>query len=210
MTGWRLAYDSRNWDEVENWWRACDNRHDLQVLLDQLRWDVPQLSLENGMEKDARHVFPEEAPEEWRGGAEILFLGELEAKAFGDPADEVSQWEDLSANTAAIMQGFLNAQEVTEGYRALSRSAHAETALELLETIEREAAAMCAEIDPDGTNASERSWLMGVIAQAAVAAFTAGVHARAAAGKEIEHHAVRGNKVLKGTQSAGAATAAAN
>ena len=81
MTGWRLAYDSRNWDEVENWWRACDNRHDLQVLLDQLRWDVPQLSLENGMEKDARHVFPEEAPEEWRGGAEILFLGELEAKA---------------------------------------------------------------------------------------------------------------------------------
>lgn len=210
MTGWRLAYDSRNWDEVENWWRACDNLHDLQVLLDQLRWDVPQLSLENGMEKDARHVFPEEAPEEWRGGAEILFLGELEAKAFGDPADEVSQWEDLSANTAAIMQGFLNAQEVTEGYRALSRSAHAETALELLETIEREATAMCAEIDPDGTNASERSWLMGVIAQAAVAAFTAGVHARAAAGKEIEHHAVRGTKVLKGTQSAGAATAAAN
>jgi hypothetical protein len=210
MTGWRQAYDSRNWEEVETWWQACDDFHHLQALLDQLRRDVPRLRLENGMEKDARHVFPEEAPEAWRGGAEILFLGELEAKAFGDPADEVFQWEDLSANTAAMMRGFISAQEVTEGYRALSRSAHAEAALELLETIEREAAAMSAEIDPDGTNPSERSWLMGVIGQAAVAAFKAGVHARAAAGKEIEHHAVRGNKVLKGTQSACAATAAAN
>jgi hypothetical protein len=203
MTGWRRAYDRRNWDEVENWWQACDDLHDLQALLEQLRRDVPQLRLENGMEKDARHVFPEEAPEEWRGGAEILFLGELEAKAFGDPVDEATQWQELSAKTVATMQEFLHAQEVTQGHRALSRSAHAEAALEFLKAIDRESSAMCAEFDPDGKSPEDRAWLLAVIAQAALAAFMVGVHARAAVGKEIEQHAVRGQKNLRSAHAGG-------
>ncbi|TXI03632.1 MAG: hypothetical protein E6Q73_04360 [Pseudorhodobacter sp.] len=209
MSGWKSAYDRRDWDEVENWWRACDDTVALQALLEQLRRDVPRERLENGMEEDERHVLPEGAPEAWRGGATILFLGELEAKALGDPVEETEQWAELSEKTAIMMQGFLKAQEVTQGHRALSRSAHAEAALEFLETIERETAAMCEEMDPEGTNPDDRSWLKAVIAQAAVAAFTVGVHARAAVGKEIEQHALRGRKNLTSAQAGGKARSAA-
>jgi hypothetical protein len=85
MTRWGLAYDARDWDQVEKWWRTCEDPQELQVLLNQLRRDVPRLLLENGIEEDVRHVLPDEAPEEWRGGANILFLGELEAKALAIP-----------------------------------------------------------------------------------------------------------------------------
>lgn len=208
MTSWKEAYDRRDWGEVEKWWRVCDDPDELQALLEQLRRDVPREKLENGMEEDERHVFPKDAPEEWRDGAEILFLGELEAKILGEPVDETTQWAELSEKTATMMQGFLKAQEVTEGHRALSRSAHAEAALEFLETIERETAAMCEEMDPEGTNPDDRSWLKAVIAQAAVAAFTVGVHARAAVGKEIEQHALRGKKNLRSAQAGGRARSA--
>lgn len=210
MSGWKSAYNKRDWDEVENWWRACDDPVALQALLDQLRRDVPRERLENGMEEDERHVLPEGAPEAWRGGAEILFLGELEAKALGEPVEETAQWAELSEKTAIMMQGFLKAQEVTQGHRALSRSAHAEAALEFLETIERETTAMCDEMDPESTNHDDRSWLKAVIAQAAVAAFTVGVHARAAVGKEIEQHALRGRKNLTSAQAGGKARSAAS
>jgi hypothetical protein len=64
---------------------------------------------------------------------------------------------------------------------------------------------MCAEIYPNGTNPDDRSWLIAVIAQAAVAAFKVGVHARAAVGKEIEEHAVLGRKNLLSAHAGGKA-----
>ncbi len=208
MKAWELAYQKRQWDVVENWWRSIDDAQDLKTLLDLLRRDVPRIKIENGMETDERHMHPNEVSEEWRGGAEILYLGELEAKVTGDPPEDLTQWNEVSASTVQMMQEFLAAQEVTEGDRTLSRRAHAEAALELLSVIEREAAAMCAEIDPDGDKPDDRAWLAAVIAQTASAAFKVGVHARAALGKEIEQHAVRGKKNLDSAKAGGKATSA--
>lgn len=203
MDHWKTAYESNQWDEVENWWRACDDVGQLLALFRQLQRDVPRVKIVNGTEEMEEFVHPDVAPEGWRGAAQILLLGELEAKIEGDPAPELEEWQHLADQTASMMREYLGAKEPTTGHRLLSRAAHAEAVLDLLKGIDRDTKIMCAELDPDGTQPDDRAWLKSVIAQTALAAFNAGAHARAAVGKAIEQHAVRGKNTLASAQEGG-------
>lgn len=203
MANWRTAYESHQWDEVENWWRSCDDVEQLRALFRQLQRDVPRVKIVNGTEEMEEFVHPSDAPEGWRGAAQILFLGELEAKIEGDPAPELEEWQHLADQAASMMREYLGAKEPTTGHRSLSRAAHAEAVLCHLESIDRDTKIMCAELDPDGAQPGDRAWLKAVIAQAALAAFNAGAHARAAVGKAIEQHAVRGKNTLASAQKGG-------
>lgn len=204
MTDWKADYAARRWDVVENWWRNCDDAPLLQELLEWLERDVPRVAISNGMEERQEFMHPKDAPEEWKGAAEILFLGELKAAIEGDPTPELDEWHETSQQTASLMRSLIDQVEPTKGSPALSRKAHAENALDYLERVELDATLMCNELDPDGTAPDDREWLRAVIAQAALAGFHAGAHARAAIGKEMERYAVSGKKASDGSARGGA------
>lgn len=67
-----------------------------------------------------------------------------------------------------------------------------------LEQIDREIVWMSEE-----TEAEDRDWLAEALFSVAVSAFSAGVQAQLAAGKGIELHATRGQKVLRGASDSG-------
>lgn len=192
MGNWQQAYDAGDWASVENWWRASEDLGQLCGLLEQLKRDVPRVVWVNGMEEREEFVLPRDAPRQWKAAATMLFMGELEAKIMGNPQPEHLEWQETCYKVIDQMRAFLTAQEQTKGHQSMSRAAHAETVLELLATIDRDAGLMCAQLDPAGDQPEDREWLRAVIAQAALAAFHAGSHARAAVGKAMEQHAVRG------------------
>jgi hypothetical protein len=205
MQDWRKAYAARDWDKVENWWRHSEDKEELCALLAQLQRDVPHQLQVNGMEERTEYVHPRDAPAEWKGAAKILFMGELEAKALGGPEPELEEWKKLCIRIRSILQNMLaEAKEPTTGDPTMSRAAHAREAMAFLDQVERESLWMQAQIDPEGDNSVGREWLQAVIAQAAQAAFWAGIHTRAADTKEFEAHSVRGKKVLAGAKTGAA------
>ncbi len=198
MTDWRVLYDQRDWAEIENWWRDSDNLEELKAFREQLRRDVPKVTRENGMEKFTDFVRPSEAPEEWRDAAAILRLGELDARIDGDPPTASEEWKRLRDAIAETLSDLIEADEVTFGDAALSRATHARLSLDQLVQIDRQIVWMCGEIE-----AENRDWLAEALFSAAVSAFSAGVQAQLAAGKGIELHATRGQKVLRGASDSG-------
>ena len=92
---------------------------------------------------------------------------------------------------------------MTSGDQSLSRTAHAKHALEFFGSIDWCVTAMANEIDPDGTMADDRAWLISFADEIVSLAFNAGAHARAAIGKEVEGHAVRGLKMLSNSREGG-------
>ena len=207
MSDWRAYYMARNWDALDTWWRHCDELTQLRAFRDQLRTDLPGKMLFNGMEQRLVDIHPRDAAPDWKGAAEILFLGELEAKIEGEPPTEMEIWYDLRAEVSAVMQAMLGEdKEPTQGDAALSRSAHAKTCLAYFDQLDLETAGMLGELDPQNSNPEDQEWLRAVIAQAALAAFRAGAHAQAANGKVFEAHAVRGKKVHDGAKMSGAGT----
>lgn len=203
MTDWKKLYKQRNWTELENWWPHCDDQNEVAKFLQCLLTDVPRVVRHNGMEGQEDYGRPDEVPAEWKGAAKILALGELAAKVEGDPISIPARWEIDRTEIVRTLKRFAGAEEVTSGDVALSRAEHARIALDLLGSIDWCTAAMAKEIDPDGANLDDREWLIDFAKEIAFHAFHAGAHSRAAVGKEIEGHAVRGHKVFSAAQEAG-------
>jgi hypothetical protein len=198
MIDWRKAYKSRDWDSVDNWWRTSDDRAELLGLLGQLRRDVPKRTLENGVETVEESISSEKAGEGWKGAAEILELGELEAKVAGVPADDAAIWSEQSEGLSAELRNLLAMPEVTEGDAELSRRAHAGRALEALEQIAETIRFRIGMYDQD-----EREPLCEFAAAIAINALRAGYFARAAESKKMEVDAVRGQKTKSSAKTGG-------
>jgi hypothetical protein len=203
MTDWQERYAKRDWAWLDDWWRRFDDREGAALLLERLRADVPRLDRRNGMEMQNDYVTPREAEEKWKGAAEILYLGELEAWVEGEPISVPDQWEHERARIEALLREFAGAREVTKGDPSLSRRTHAHEALESLASIDFCTSAMSKEIDADGQHPADREWLISFSREIAFLAFNAGSHARAAIGKKAEAHAVRGEKVHSAARSGG-------
>jgi len=200
---WRELYDARDWDGIENWWKSSDDLSELVALLAMLEHDIPRIVIENGMEVREDPISWKDAPDDWKGAVKILSMGELASRVEGDPPTASVEWQTEADRIRALMHNFRETPEVTKGNHLLSRAAHAEIVLDLLDEIELTTKLMLSEIDPSGECEDDRIWLKEVIAQALLPAFNAGAHARAAAGKEFESHAVRGQAVLSGSKKVG-------
>lgn len=203
MKDWQERYARRDWIWLDDWWRHFDDRASAKDFLERLRADVPKRIHQNGIESREEYVTPDEASEEWKGAAEILYFGELAAWVEGEPQPVDASWELERVRIEALLRELWGAGEVTEGDHALSRRAHAEEALESLASIDFCTSAMSDEIDPDRNLPDDREWLLSFAREIAFLAFNAGTHARAAIGKQAEAHAVRGDKVLAAAKSGG-------
>lgn len=201
MTDWRDLYSKRDWDGVEAWWRHCQDQQELSELLNLLRRDVPKSRRENGVEVFVDDPDPASVPDEWKGAALILAQGELAATNEGDPEPTPEVWKRERTRIEAILEDLAKADEVTSGDPVLSRSAHARNALDLLKEIDWALAAVIGR-----SHHRNRTMLADFAADIASLAFHAGSEARSAIGKEVEVHAIRGEKVLAGSQASAFAT----
>lgn len=202
MAGWKRLFDQRRWDAIENLWPTL-SLGDQRTLLAALRDGVPKVTVTDGMEQLERHVRPSEAPPEWKGGAQILALGELEAKIEGDPALASSSWSSLRGDAQTYLRETITQCEKQPKAKnapgELSQEQHCRDSLELLGAIDRVTQRMCAEMD----SVADREWLGEIIAEIAEYAFVAGRHMQEAWGKPFEGHAVRGIKTLKSAVEGG-------
>lgn len=193
---WLADYEAREWKAVENWWRGSDDLPALSALLTRLQRDVPKRTLSNGVDKHEEYLKARDAPDKWGGAAAILELGELEAKVLGDPFSDLEVWEDQHSNLRAELKVLAASPEDTKGDVELSRSAHAERALEALERVNKSIAFRVRLHKPE-----EREALHEFAADVAINALRAGYFAHAAESKAIQGDAVRGKVTL---ESAGA------
>jgi hypothetical protein len=205
MTDWMKLYSQRDWDALDDWWRGCENPEDVAAFYDRLLADVPKVTLQNGMDEQDDYVSPSEAPDAWKGAAKILLMGELEATVEGAPEPVPDQWRRERDKIVHLLGELklVRADDVKSGDPSLSRSAHAKNALDLFSSIDWCVGTMANEIDPDGAMAGEREWLIDFADEIVSLAFNAGAHARAAIGKEIEGHAIRGKKTLSSAKEGG-------
>lgn len=177
----------------------------MATLREWLRRDVPRIARCNGVEETEEYVLPSEAPEEWRGAAEILYLGELDAILDKEPPSALQEWQSARAIVETELGRFMEADEVTEGEPTLSRCGHAEQAIETLADIDRLGSWMRGELNPE-----DRSWLDELVAEVAHLAFSAGSHARSALGKDYERWALRGIKIREYASQGGKAASQAS
>jgi hypothetical protein len=203
MINWEELFARRDWVALENWWPNCGDSRQVRAFRDRLRTDVPKIVRENGLERQEDYVHPQEAPDEWKGAAHILLLGELDAAVDGEPEAVPAKWRRSRQEIEQKLQTLLSSDEVTEGDPVLSRKAHAQAAIEYLQESDWTAAAMADEIDPDDRESDDQRWLFEVAAELVCVGFYAGMHARAAIGKEIEVHAIRGEKTQKAASEGG-------
>lgn len=212
MTDWIELYKRRDWTGLEDWWRHCEEKTAVSAYLAQLEADVPKITARNGMETEVRHVTTKEAPPEWKEAAKTLELGELRASVEGYPEPIPEIWQRERSLITAYMQSLVAAGEVTEGDKALSRASHATKALELLDSTNFCVEVMAEQLDPDGEEPDDREWLIAFAHEILYLGFHAGLHARAALGKEVEKDAVRGEATRlaasKGGKQRSAETAA--
>ena len=198
MTDWQSLYARRDWDALDDWWRYESHGDEARKLFERLQADVPRCKRENGMEAIQDFMRPDEAPEQWKGAAEILYLGELEAMVEGEPKPEPEIWRERRRKIEATLQSASEADEVTEGDPSLSRAAHAKEALDALESVDWCCSAMIQQVA-----AKDRKWLQAFAEEITALAFHAGVETRAALGKAVEADAVRGKKVITAASQGG-------
>ena len=198
MTDWKTHYSKRNWNEIDDWWRHYATLSEAKELLEKLGNDL-RVQRRNGVETTEDFKKPSEVAQEWKGAAEILLLGELEAYVEGDPAPASEEWEKERSAVEEILSQLLEAQEVTDGDDILSRRMHARQGIELLNKIDLEKKWMSEELALE-----EQNWFTETIARTTLLAFVAGIHTRSAIGKDMENHAIRGEKTLKSASDGGA------
>lgn len=203
MRTWREMYDSRDWDALENWQMHYADRTALIELRDCLLRDVPKIVKKNGMEEVVELVSTKEAPEEWKGGARILEMGELQARIDVHPPSAQDIWREEQRRVEAQLSALRAQPEPTVGDTSLSRREHVDIALALLEQIDSETNAYLSGELAEGTDPKEVDGLAEIIAQMVYPAYLAGFHARAAIGKDGESHAVRGLVVQRGASHGG-------
>lgn len=207
---WEEMLRANDWDAIENWWhywfntqaQSAEELAPLRALLTALREVVPLVSVENGMERFERHIRPTDGENEWqgreslKGAAAILYLGELEAAAEGEPVSASEMWSQHRDIVTNHLKQFLNVPEKTKGAEELSRVAHAEEALKFLASID-----MVVKMTGYGlADEAEQTWLREVIAEAAHPAFEAGRHSQAAWGKSFEQFALTGRNLSRGAK----------
>ncbi|WPZ28247.1 hypothetical protein T8A63_11305 [Sulfitobacter sp. OXR-159] len=154
MTDWRDHYKDRDWAKVEEWFYHSEDKEEVAILRDCLRQDIPRVKRRNGVEEMEEYARPDEVTEEWRGGAEILHLGELDAILDGEPDSALQEWQKARTSLETKLASYTEVNEVTEGALELSRRAHAEQALQMLGDIDQIGSWMRQELNPD-----ERLWL---------------------------------------------------
>ena len=203
MIDWRELYEQRKWDEIDTWWRGSDDLEGAAALLQRLRADVPRVVRRNGMEEMEDYAHPDETPPEWKGAAKILLLDELAALVEGDPEPVPDEWRRERTRIVAILSELAGTCEDARGDATLSCAAHVREALDALARIDFCTSAASNEIDPDEDNPDDREWLRAFAEEIAYHAFHAGIHARAAIGKTIEFHAVRGYKTISSAKAGG-------
>lgn len=188
--------EARDWTAVQNWWidwhlANPDQNDALKELLAELKRLVPTISVENGMERWHRHIVNGDDQKRWsgiehlRGAAKILVMGELEAAVEGMPPEASQAWADYRSVIEEHLIEYMERPESTEGAAELSRRAHAQEAIGLLEQVDFAGRSMAAEMESE----EDRAWLHEVIGQVAHLAHVAGRHTQAAWGKEFEKHA---------------------
>ncbi len=194
---WAKLWDTR-WAEVDNWWRGYHVMHEddvgpLRDLLDALRRHIPATWVENGTEREQVPTDPKTVKTYLRGGAKILWIGELECIAGGE--DYLSppeiEWPSVASDVEAEMLELAEAPEVTEGDVSLSRRSHAKQALDALRGVRMVSAAIL-DVDAGDADADGLDRLSELVAELSHLAFSVGIHARAAMGKETERFAVLG------------------
>jgi hypothetical protein len=200
---WQRYYDERDWTAIESWWRSSEDRTALSELYAQLQRDVPKRTLHNGVEIYEESVKAKEAPAEWRGAAEILEIGELEAKVLGDPLSDPEIWADQVSKLRVELETLAKEPEVTEGDALLSRRAHAERALEAIHMIDETIRFRTLLYKPE-----EQPQLLEFLANIAINAMRVGYFAKAAETKAIEVDAVRGRKTITSAAVGGRTLAA--
>lgn len=202
MTDWQKGYEDRNWNAIDNWWRNSDDQSAKRSLLTQLQRDVPKRTFQNGVETAKEFVRTKDAPEAWKGAAEILELGELEADVAGDPLSDVVIWADQCAKLSAELQALSELPEVTKGDFELSRKEHSTRAIEALKAVQE-----AIEFRVRLYRPAEQESLREFASSVAINAMRAGFFAHLAESKEIEAHAVRGKISLSSASDGGKARA---
>ncbi|MBV7396846.1 hypothetical protein [Mameliella sediminis] len=200
--GWEPLIETAFWDDVDEWWRdhlrlAPDDKAPLLALLRRLEEIVPTVRVENGEEANVRLIRQSDSAGHWkhrehlRGAAIILELGELAAAAEGPPPIASVGWAEHREEVEACLGDLIVWPEVTAGVDELSRRAHVDAALELLESLDFTTSLVTEQMDTE----EDRTWLSEIIAEVAFASFTAGRHVQAAWGKELEQFVPTGRKV---------------
>lgn len=195
--GWQALFENMQWTELDEWWRDTrrwtpEFRPVLRALLVALEDVVPSFSVENGMERTTRQILCSDPQEAWlgiehlRGAAEILQLGELAAVVERLPPKQSTVWEREKATVEEYLLTLLEQPEPTLGSEEMSRRAHSQDALELLNGLETSQSWMSSELDDQ----HDREWFSEAVAEVANLAFHAGRHMQAAWGKEFERYAV--------------------
>lgn len=197
---WTKLWDER-WNAVENWWRSYSYMSDvntdtapLRTLLTKLQEIVPIETIMNGIESLVQHAHPNDVPAHIKGAAKILFQGELECVAKGDRflQNAVDAWASVCVDLRSRMQELLDKDEVTQGDETMSRHFHAEAALQALKSTEMVRKAFLFEDAAENSEPDETDTFEHLSAELAHFAFSAGVHARLALGKELENWALLG------------------
>ncbi|MFG1383724.1 hypothetical protein [Xanthobacter versatilis] len=157
MAGWKTLVDQRQWNKIEDLWPALSSA-DQRALLAALLEGVPKITVTDGMEQLERHVLPKEAPSEWKGAAQILALGELEAEIEGDPPMASTSWPSLRGDAEAYLRETITQCEkqpkVKNAPGELSQEQHCRDSLALLEAIDGATKRMSAEMDGSGSENS--------------------------------------------------------
>lgn len=193
---WKSWYDARDWVALENWWPRCEDQKAVAEFRDRLRNDIPKIVRRNGMDAVEEPVSPEMAPEEWKRGAEILELGELDAKVDGGPETASVEWTKTRAIIELEMKKIIQAKTRVEGDPSLSGAAHAKQALDILELFDFEVDRLLPLFDEE-----EREEFCENACRFMFLGFVSGIRARTALGKEFERDTLRGIKVLQGASS---------
>lgn len=192
MSNWQQLIEARDWDAFEHWWWEESDRNKRVAAWDELKRQCPKTTRVNGMESFQDFVKPDEAPEGWRGLAILIELGELQASLDGNPPRASEDWAALRSRTTEILSELAKQPELTEGDDVLSRVAHIAAAHEWLDEIKKESNLALQQADTE-----DQDWLRELVSAVARSAFLAGAHASAAAGKEVEWHALRGKNMIE-------------
>ena len=180
-------------------------------LLEALRATVPQLSADDGIDRNMRFARPEELDEPHLKGAALeLMLGELEAAVEcgvdGENedaylADEAMLWDVLRPQVASALAAIAGD---AENPRSNSREDHARVGLHWLQQIEFWAKVHTGHAD----DAEKEEWDRGILAEQAYRAFELGRRYQKVVGKPLEDPALTEFGQRKDRKKGGDITAA--
>lgn len=206
--GWRALLDDNQWEAVAAWFDLAEiirtdlgeRAKSLSEFRQALRQIVPIVTIKNGMERDTRHIRPNDPPELWEGRshlkhlAHILDEGILDHLVDGDPPAAREYWTDYRSQIEETLDGLYAEPESTDGHEDLSRKSHVRDAKTHLRNIDFATQVALSQAQDD----DERVWVQELVSEIAHDAFLAGRHTQVAWGKNFEPDALIRRKSLAG------------